>query len=628
MLFQKTKVPSAILLVLFLPALVFAAGQKSSTETYLEHLHNQGRERVIVLFKDRPDPNVIGIYHAKLIRQLKIINAIVCEIKQSDIEPLKRQANVKDVVADMLIKIPRPPGPESESRAVEALSYEGTVTVRWNNLEAGLNSKAAWDRFGLDGTGVKIAIIDSGINYTLENLDDNYLGGYDFFEDDDDPMPKLDQTEDHGTSVASVAVGEGVNKVVGVAYNASYYAIRTSDNDVDFLLSHLISGIEWASTEPHKADIISMSGGTHGGGIGWPQLKRLMEEACNNAYNNGIILVVASGNDGVSSSWYPAAFDNVISVGNHAEDQTLSTSSNGGVDVVAPGKRIYVLGADNTVWLWSGTSFATPHASALIALQLQYARQRGIEVNNAYLWEVMKHGAKDLGLDPIYQGSGKIWAAETDANDPNIGSIDLIAANWPIDYHFDFCDYAFADANYPAYHIGQTLHQSITLTNITDLLGNTVETIENLNVTIAQVSCTEPNEPNLPGNSVKLLPTITTFEPGDANAITLSLLYPIPADTLPGLKKTKVSFEFKFAGNPRTLKVSYNDPNSFWYADLPGDLDLNNKIDLTDFAAFALNWRQTDCNEPDLCGRADINKNGSVDLSDLYTLTQNWLAQK
>ena len=71
---------------------------------------------------------------------------------------------------------------ETEERVNEEflMSYSGSVTVQWNNLEAGLNSQAAWDNHNLDGTGIKIAIIDTGINYTMENLDDNYLGGYDF----------------------------------------------------------------------------------------------------------------------------------------------------------------------------------------------------------------------------------------------------------------------------------------------------------------------------------------------------------------------------------------------------------------------------------------------------------------
>jgi hypothetical protein len=271
---------------------------------------------------------------------------------------------------------------------------------------------------------------------------------------------------------------------------------------------------------------------------------------------------------------------------------------------------------------------ATPHASALIALQLQYARQRGIEVNNGYLWEVMKEAAVDLGHDPVYQGKGKVWAAETNAPppDPHLGSIDLMAHNWPIDHNFEFSDYAFIDVNLPVYQIGEDVNQSITLTNITDTIGNYTENIQNLNVIATQDYYADSNEPNLPGDAIEVFPTITLLEPGDANSITLSLLYTIPPETTPGLKKTKLELEFNFVGNSRTLKVTYNNPNSLWYAAIPGDLDLSNNVDLSDFATFAHQWQQTDCDEPNWCGRADMDKSRSVDWPDLDILGGNWLS--
>jgi hypothetical protein len=68
--------------------------------------------------------------------------------------------------------------------------------------------------------------------------------------------------------------------------------------------------------------------------------------------------------------------------------------------------------------------------SASLALQLQYARQNDIDQSNDYLRTVMEGSAVDLGLDPVYQGQGKIWAAETDPPPaiPHDGAIDLMAA--------------------------------------------------------------------------------------------------------------------------------------------------------------------------------------------------------
>jgi hypothetical protein len=562
------------LLCLLIPSVALAEDQRSSTETYLGELHNQGKERVIVVFTDEVDSTLVERYDANVIRTFTIIKGLVCEIPQENIEPLKQEPAIEDVVPDMIMEIQSGYGvrdpeelaeelrlkeeylarieetynaaieearrelikfyqevliPKKEileryakilqylqdkgyedtwiykwilSRYQELLEeyyaawraaieeyhekialardvyvqlasecdervkeemealFSGPAEVKWNNLEAGLNTKAAWDNYNLDGTGVKIAFLDTGINYTMENLDDNYLGGYDFVNDDDDPMPAIDGTEDHGTKVASLAVGEGVNKVVGTAYNASYYSVRVAADDATgAFLSNVFGGIGWASEEAHKADIISMSLGTYGGGVAWPTIKQHLENACNNAYNNGIIVVAASGNDGYDYSWWPARFDNVISAGAHAEDQTLldhnGRFSNGGVDVIAPGEQVYSVGADNAAWLCNGTSAAAPHVAALIALQLQYARQREIEVNNGYLWEVMKEAAVDLGLDPAYQGKGKIWAAETDPPpaSPHNGSIDLMGSSiWPFEFIFTYYNYLYLLDNYVSRH--------------------------------------------------------------------------------------------------------------------------------------------------------------------------------
>lgn len=674
---------SVVFLCLVASSSAFAENQQSSTEAYLQELHSQGKERVIVIFKDEAivDPSLVEKYNGIVIREFTTSKALVCEIPQENIELLKQEETIKEVAFDILINLPeggkeRDPEEltlfnrlkgeyfqkirEEYRAAIErarqeyltslrellsnrqalmlysrllyqyqrsgrtnspayrallakhnellrqhytefrrlldeyhsklnaakdihvqaasgwresvdemvALSYTGTVTVRWNNLEAGLNSKAAWDNYNLDGTGVKIAFLDSGINHTLDNLNDHYLGGHDYIDSDDDPMPKLDQTEDHGTMVASLAVGEGANKVVGVAYNAGYYAVRISDNDVTILLSNLISGIEWASTEPHKADIISMSNGTPGGGVGWEQMKTLMENACNNAYNNGIILVAASGNAGASSSDYPAAFDNVISVGNHAENQTHYVSSNGGVDVVAPGAHVYTVGADNWAWWAWGTSFATPHVSALLALQIQYARQHNLDVNNGYLWESMKHSAKQLTgepYDPIYQGKGKIWAAETSPPPPipNKGSVDLMTSSiWPFDFNFEYLNYVYLDPEgYPAYYIGTNMYQNITLTNLSDMEGNSPEIIENLNVTTMQKYLDTGDI--MPGAATE---DFTSYEPitmSPGSNLVLQDTYYLPWSTIPGLDKTVISLEFKFMGNNRLMKITDNEA-SIW----------------------------------------------------------------
>jgi hypothetical protein len=397
-------------------------------EAQLMRLEAEGKRRVIVKFADAIDLGFVQ-KHCQLKRVLRIIDAAVCEISETEIDLLSGVPEVESVQSDDVLQI----APTTRNPVQATLSYDGPVEIRWNNLEAGSNAKAAWDRYGLDGTGVKVAIIDTGIQHTLPDLTSNYLGGWDFVDDDDDPLPPF-TTEYHGTEVATAGFGAGVSHVVGPAHQAGFYALRVFQGESPpiGLLSDAIAAIEWAmdpdgdTGTDDRADIIILSFSV----VDYDPMQDLLEDACNAAHAAGMVLVSNSGNDGLSNSGWPASFANVISVGAHREDQTIPTWSTGGVDVVAPGADIHVVDPDGSLWSVGGTSFAVPQVSALLALQLQYARQNDIGKSNDHLRTVMENSAVDLGLDPDYQGRGKIWAAETDPPPaiPHDGAIDLMAA--------------------------------------------------------------------------------------------------------------------------------------------------------------------------------------------------------
>ena len=169
------------------------------------------------------------------------------------------------------------------------------------------------------------------------------------------------------------------------------------------------------------------------------------------------------------------------------------------------------------------------------------------------------------------------------------------------------------------------MHQSITLTNITDELGNRVEDIENLAVTVMQLYTEEPNEPSW---AVEVLPTIALLPAGDANALTLSYAYVIPTETEPGLNRTKLSLEFTFTGGSRVLRIAHEEPNSLWYAAIPGDLNLDKRVDLTDYARLANQFLISGCQTPTWCDRADIDQSSQTALPDLQILSHNWAANK
>ena len=331
-------------------------------------------------------------------------------------------------------------------------------------------------------------------------------------------------------------------------------------------ISYIIQALDWCvNTANPKPDIINMSLFVYGNPSNpfWPPYEMAWEDALNAAYNAGIVLVACSGNDAYTYSAYPAAFANVISVGGHCRDQTLYSLSNGSVDFVAPGESVPSMDmTGDATWVYDGTSFASPHAAGLLALQLQYARRNHIQPNNSYLWEVMEHAAKDMPLitNAIFKGYGKIWAAETNPPpaSPTDGSIDTMAKGWPLNYAISYSNYLYMDQGlYPAYYAGMDMFQTITLTNNTAMAGNYPDIITNLDVTTTQVYYLHDNETNLPAAAVEVFPGILSLPVTVSTA--LQDTYAVPADTVPGVARTALCLAFEFASDPsdRRIEVAY-----------------------------------------------------------------------
>lgn len=595
---------------------------------YVGELRSRGWERVCVEFEGEIDLSVLRGCGAEIVREMQNINAVICHIDTRQIEPLRQLPGIKAVEPDVVMYLPPAPAPAQSGRDLTVAGFTGSADVRWNNLEAGLNAKAGWDRYGLDGSGVAIAIIDTGINYKLADLAENYLGGADFLDNDGDPLTQ-DASEFHGTEVASLAVGAGADRIVGVAYKAGFYSLRVGDSSNSFFVSNLISALEWAGQgRKRKEDILSMSFGvpeslqTDSWQTYWePRLRKAIDDVAA----RGIILVASSGNEAVASSSPPASYENVISVGAHGESQHIASFSNGGVDVVAPGERVVSVDPSDAQRTINGTSFATPHVAGLMALQLQYARQNGILANTEYHRAAMKHGAVSLGGEIGWQGSGKAWAAATLQEDSRKGSIDLMALHWPIQYAVDFFDYAYMEGDIPVYYVGTQMRQRVALANVTDTLGNSPERIEELAVKLRQAETPEPVGSNVDPQSVQWLPVVSLLGSGQAASVTLANSYAVLQSLEPGLNETIVSFGFHFAGQVTTIEVTYAQAEALWHETFPGDLNLDYAVDATDFARFASCWRHGERDPDDAWRRADLNQDRTVDWRDLAAMSDHWL---
>ena len=625
---------------------LFAQNKKLSTiEKQFEKLKAEGKQRVIVKFKDQIDPSVVKKY-GRYKKSLKIINAAIAEIDIDKIEQLKAEGVVEDVIPDVMIRLPEV-SRASDTVKAEAGQMQTTALTEstypdpwtdWNLQYEGINATGAWEKYpGLDGSGVTIAIIDSGVNYTLEDLNEPYyLGGWDFVNEDAEPLDdKLPYG--HGTEVASILLAQGEEKIKGVAPHASYYSLKVMDEQGVVAMSKVANAIDWAldpDGNPNTEDAVDIITMSLGGRYLDSQVTLMLTQACDAAYAAGVVLVAGSGNDALPESLEPAKYANVISVGGHNQAQELYVNSSGGVDLIAPGRRVWamdrfgeideVVGEDRLRWYYTGTSFAAPHVSGLAALIIQHARQNNIEVNNGYVWECLKHSAIDLPLitDPVYEGKGKAWAAESlPVSDPNDGAIDLLANNWPLDFDITFTAHKYERDTIPAYYITETMTQDVNVINMTDIYGQYSDDITNLTVTTHQTYCQREDSNSLPGTPTEVFSGLSV----NAGAETgLSGSYSIPAETVSGLNLTTIDFDFQFSGNTRQMHIAYNDSNFLWLAvdELTADFEPDGDVDLADYAVLSGQWQQSGTLTADI---APEPIDGTVNLLDLMEFVSQWL---
>ncbi len=184
------------------------------------------------------------------------------------------------------------------------------------------------------GDGIKIAIIDTGINYNHEDLSPNYVTGYDFVNDDSDPF----DDNGHGTHCAGIIAAANNDKaVVGVAPEAELYSLKVLNAAGSGYTSDIIAAIQWAIA--NDMDVISMSLGSTVGSTA-------LQQACDAAFNSGIVVVAAAGNNGAarigSNIIYPARYANVIAVGATDQNNVRAYFSCTGpeLDIMAPGVNI------------------------------------------------------------------------------------------------------------------------------------------------------------------------------------------------------------------------------------------------------------------------------------------------
>ncbi|MBI3920076.1 MAG: S8 family serine peptidase [Armatimonadetes bacterium] len=281
---------------------------------------------------------------AKVRYRYHLIPAVAAEVPQERLDELSRQVGVAYVEED------------AQAAAIQSAAERRRDVVPWGVQATGAPEV---NRSGNKGQGVRVAVVDTGIDYRHPDLKGCYRGGYDFVDTDDDPRDE----HGHGTHCAGIIAAKDDGKgVVGIAPDVEVYALRVMDRKGRGFYSDVSAGIEWAVD--HRMSIVSLSLGSH-------QPSRTLAAMCAAAEASGVLLVAAAGNDGRRSVVYPAKYSSTIAVSALNPDGNVASYSNYGpeIDFAAPGTLITSTVGKGFATFW-GTSMACPHVSGAVALIL------------------------------------------------------------------------------------------------------------------------------------------------------------------------------------------------------------------------------------------------------------------
>jgi len=298
----------------------------------------------------------------------------------------------------------------------------------------------AWD-LNTGSRGVVVAVLGTGIDTTHPDLRDNIwvnggeianngldddgngyvddVHGWDFDEDDGDIYPTGSSSERmHETAVAGVIAATGNNGVgvAGVNWQCSLMGLRLSD---DLTSLEIAEALRYATA--NGAHVINMS-------FSGTEIDPLLNEAIDEAHENGILLVASAGNDALDMLNYPAARYNVMAVAATDSDD-LRTFSNFGlwVDIDAPGDYLATTDVDGSYTYISGTSFSCPYVAGLAALLWAHRP----ELTATDVRAILENTTDPLDPGPLdpdrtYMGTGRVnaYQALTDTSTlPPFGEI-------------------------------------------------------------------------------------------------------------------------------------------------------------------------------------------------------------
>jgi subtilisin family serine protease len=274
------------------------------------------------------------------------------------------------------------------------------------------------------GVGVQIAVLDTGVDKDHVDLYVNIAWGISVLGDKESTLYRdWKDVNGHGTHVTGTiaAINNDIG-VVGVGYNIEIYAIKVISNAGWGYWEDVADGIWWAIKGPDgiidkdndglvagdpdddATEVISMSFG----GMEEPGPETGVYDAVVAAYNYGIVLVAAAGNEGEEGVTYPAKWAEVIAVAATDEKDNVPDWSSKGpeVELAAPGVDVLST-IPNDWYAWgSGTSMACPHVSGTVGLMTSKIIAEGRTYTVEGIRDILHETADDVGPEGWDEATG------------------------------------------------------------------------------------------------------------------------------------------------------------------------------------------------------------------------------
>jgi subtilisin family serine protease len=389
---------------------------------------------------------------------------------------------------------------------VESVAFDQPVELLDGETNAYLGVEHLWQDHGVDGTGVTVAIIDSGIDYTHPDLGGGFgpghkvVGGYDFLNGDADPMDDYG----HGTAVAGILAADGEYK--GVAPKASLLAYKVANpqgywTSIGSAMDRAVDPDQDPLTDDH-ADVINLS-------LGSTMPYHAYDQMVANTVEAGAVVVGAIGNSGPGYRTVgpPAAAPRAVGVGWCYVDDTIADPSSRGPagmdikpDIVAPGTAWSTKLGGGHGFAGGGTSFASPHVAGVAALLVQGHPEWSPDTVRAALvekaralpgYDVFSQGAGVVAPDESLMASAAVFPTRG-----NLGWVDASQHLWVGSHPFTLVNLTTSTATYdltvqgdwPTGVSGTVQPSSVSVT----AEGSTTVTME---VTVDNLVATDPPDP-------------------------------------------------------------------------------------------------------------------------------------